>query len=121
MSAEDVHPAEPLAGPEGGTEEKVELSVDWAARTIPFSLPSARVLHCRRTLFADKVWRPVRPRPGRRDFPRCGWPPVMSGSLYTRANCWKLAAEADHGFDRLLFADALGSANADHRRPRSPK
>ncbi len=33
---------------------------------------------------------------------------VMSGR-YTRGQLLALAAEADHGFDRLLFADALGA------------
>jgi hypothetical protein len=33
---------------------------------------------------------------------------VMSGR-YTREQLLELAAEADHGFDRLLFADALGA------------
>jgi len=33
---------------------------------------------------------------------------VMSGR-YTRERMLELAAEADHGFDRLLFADALGA------------
>jgi len=33
---------------------------------------------------------------------------VMSGRC-TRAQLLELAAEADHGFDRLLFADALGT------------
>jgi hypothetical protein len=33
---------------------------------------------------------------------------VMSGR-YTRGQLLELAAEADHGFDRLLFADALGA------------
>jgi hypothetical protein len=37
---------------------------------------------------------------------------VMSGR-YTREQLLELAAETAHGFDRLLFADALG-ANADH-------
>jgi hypothetical protein len=33
---------------------------------------------------------------------------MMSGR-YTREQLLELAAEADHGFDRLLFADALGA------------
>jgi hypothetical protein len=33
---------------------------------------------------------------------------VMSGR-YTREQLLELAAEADHGFDRLLFAEALGA------------
>ena len=33
---------------------------------------------------------------------------IMSGR-YTREQLLELAAEADHGFDRLLFADALGA------------
>ena len=32
----------------------------------------------------------------------------MSGR-YTREQLLELAAEADHGFDRILFADALGA------------
>jgi hypothetical protein len=60
-----------LASPEGGTEEKVELAVDWRAH-----------------LDVDAA--------------------VMSGR-YTREQLLELAAAADHGFDRLLFADALGA------------
>jgi hypothetical protein len=33
---------------------------------------------------------------------------IMSGR-YTREQLLELAAEADRGFDRLLFADALGA------------
>jgi len=33
---------------------------------------------------------------------------IISG-LYTRERLLQLAAEADNGFDRLLFADALGA------------
>ena len=31
------------------------------------------------------------------------------GGRYIREQLLELAAEADHGFDRLLFADALGA------------
>ena len=34
---------------------------------------------------------------------------AISSKRYTREQPLELAAEADHGFDRLLFADALGA------------
>jgi hypothetical protein len=92
-----------LAGPEGGTEEKVELSVDWRAHD-PVQLAVGPVLH------ADAVANKVCALFGRalpRDFLDVD-AAVMSGR-YTREQLLELAAEADHGFDRLLFADALGA------------
>jgi hypothetical protein len=34
---------------------------------------------------------------------------AITSGRYTRERLLELAAEADHGFDRLLFADALGA------------
>jgi hypothetical protein len=34
---------------------------------------------------------------------------AITSGRYTREQLLALAAEADHGFDRLLFADALGA------------
>lgn len=34
---------------------------------------------------------------------------AITSGRYTREQLLELAAEADHGFDRLLFADALGA------------
>ena len=99
-----------LASPEGGAEEKVELAVDWRAHD-PVQLAVGPVLHS-----DDAVANKVCALFGRalpRDFPDVD-AAVMSGR-YTREQLLELAAEADHGFDRLLFADALG-ADADHRR-----
>lgn len=93
-----------LADPEGGAEEKVELSVDWRAHE-PVHLAIGPVLHV-----DDAVANKVCALFGRalaRDFLDVD-AAVMSGR-YTREQLLELAAEADHGFDRLLFADALGA------------
>jgi hypothetical protein len=93
-----------LTGPEGGAEEKVELSVDWRAHD-PVQLAIGPVLHA-----DDAVANKVCALFGRalpRDFLDVD-AAVMSGR-YTREQLLELAAEADHGFDRLLFADALGA------------
>ena len=93
-----------LADPEGGTEEKVELSVDWRAHD-PVQLAIGPVLHA-----DDAVANKVCALFGRalpRDFLDVD-AAVMSGR-YTREQLLDLAADADHGFDRLLFADALGA------------
>jgi len=34
---------------------------------------------------------------------------AITSGRYTREQLLELAADADHGFDRLLFADALGA------------
>ncbi len=93
-----------LASPEGGAEEKVELAVDWRAHD-PVQLAVGPVLHA-----DDAVANKVCALFGRalpRDFLDVD-AAVMSGR-YTRGQLLALAAEADHGFDRLLFADALGA------------
>jgi hypothetical protein len=93
-----------LTSPEGGAEEKVELAVDWRAHD-PVQLAVGPVLHS-----DDAVANKVCALFGRalpRDFLDVD-AAVMSGR-YTREQLLELAAEADHGFDRLLFADALGA------------
>jgi Nucleotidyl transferase AbiEii toxin, Type IV TA system len=93
-----------LATPESGVEEKVELAVDWRAHD-PVQLAVGPVLHS-----DDAVANKVCALFGRalpRDFLDVD-AAVMSGR-YTREQLLELAAEADHGFDRLLFADALGA------------
>jgi hypothetical protein len=93
-----------LATPEGGAEEKVELAVDWRAHD-PVQLAVGPVLHS-----DDAVANKVCALFGRalpRDFLDVD-AAVMSGR-YKRGQLLELAAEADHGFDRLLFADALGA------------
>jgi hypothetical protein len=92
-----------LAGPERGTEEKVELAVDWRAHD-PVQLAVGPVLHS-----DDAVANKVCALFGRalpRDF--LDDAALISGR-YTREQLLELAAAADHGFDRLLFADALGA------------
>jgi hypothetical protein len=93
-----------LVSPEGGAEEKVELAVDWRAHD-PVQLAVGPVLHS-----DDAVANKVCALFGRalpRDFLDVD-AAVMSGR-YTRDQLLELAAEADHGFDRLLFSDALGA------------
>jgi hypothetical protein len=93
-----------LTSPEGGAEEKVELAVDWRAHE-PVQLAVGPVLHS-----DDAVANKVCALFGRalpRDFLDVD-AAVMSGR-YTREQLMELAAEADHGFDHLLFADALGA------------
>jgi len=93
-----------LDTPEGGTEEKVELSVDWRAHD-PVQLAIGPVLHA-----DDAVANKVCALFGRalpRDFLDVD-AAILSGR-YTREQLLELAADADHGFDRLLFADALGA------------
>jgi hypothetical protein len=92
-----------LAGPDGA-EEKVELAVDWRAHD-PVQLAVGPVLHS-----DDAVANKVCALFGRalpRDFLDVD-AALMSGR-YTREQLLELAAEADHGFDQLLFAEALGA------------
>jgi Nucleotidyl transferase AbiEii toxin, Type IV TA system len=87
-----------------GSEEKVELSVDWRAHE-PVQLDVGPVLHA-----DDAVANKVCALFGRalpRDFLDVD-AAIMSGR-YTREQLLELAAKADRGFDRLLFADALGA------------
>jgi hypothetical protein len=93
-----------LTDPADGSEEKVELSVDWRAHE-PVQLDVGPVLHA-----DDAVANKVCALFGRalpRDFLDVD-AAIMSGR-YTREQLLELAAEADRGFDRLLFADALGA------------
>lgn len=93
-----------LTDPADGSEEKVELSVDWRAHE-PVQLDVGAVLHA-----DDAVANKVCALFGRalpRDFLDVD-AAIMSGR-YTREQLLELAAEADRGFDRLLFADALGA------------
>ena len=93
-----------LASPESGAEEKVELAVDWRAHD-PVQLAVGPVLHS-----DDAVANKVCALFGRalpRDFLDVD-AAIMSGR-YTRERLLDLAAEADNGFDRLVFADALGA------------
>jgi hypothetical protein len=93
-----------LTDPADGAEEKVELSVDWRAHE-PVQLDVGPVLHADDAV-ANKVCALFgRARP--RDFLDVD-AAIMSGR-YTREQLLELAAEADRGFDRLLFADALGA------------
>jgi len=93
-----------VTDPEGGAEEKVELSVDWRAHD-PVQLDIGPVLHS-----DDAVANKVCALFGRalpRDF--LDVDAAITSGHYTREQLLSLAAEADHGFDRLLFADALGA------------
>ena len=87
-----------------GTEEKIELSVDWRAHD-PVQLDIGPVLHA-----DDAVANKVCALFGRalpRDF--LDVDAAITSGRYTREQLLELAADADHGFDRLLFADALGA------------
>jgi hypothetical protein len=87
-----------------GTEEKVELAVDWRAHN-PVQLDLGPVLHV-----DDAVANKVCALFGRalpRDF--LDVDAALTSGRYTREELLELAANADHGFDRLLFADAIGA------------
>jgi len=87
-----------------GTEEKIELSVDWRAHD-PVQLDIGPVLHA-----DDAVANKVCALFGRalpRDF--LDVDAAITTGRYTREQLLELAANADHGFDRLVFADALGA------------
>jgi len=93
-----------LTDPADGTEEKVELSVDWRAHE-PVQLDVGPVLHA-----DDAVANKVCALFGRalpRDF--LDVDAAITSGRYTREQLLELAANADRGFDRLLFADALGA------------
>lgn len=93
-----------LTDPADGAEEKVELSVDWRAHE-PVQLDVGPVLHA-----DDAVANKVCALFGRalpRDF--LDVDAAITSGRYTREQLLQLAAEADRGFDRLLFADALGA------------
>ena len=93
-----------LVDPEGGAEEKLELSVDWRAHDA-VQLAVGPVLHV-----DDAVANKVCALFGRalpRDFLDVN--AVLLSGRYTREQLLELAAEADRGFDSLIFADALGA------------
>lgn len=93
-----------LTDPADGSEEKVELSVDWRAHE-PVQFDVGPVLHA-----DDAVANKVCALFGRalpRDF--LDVDAAITSGRYTREQLLELAAEADRGFDRLLFADALGA------------
>lgn len=90
--------------PVGGSEEKIELSADWRAHD-PVQLDIGPVLHA-----DDAVANKVCALFGRalpRDFLDVD-AAIISGR-YTRERLLELAADADLGFEPLLFADALGA------------
>jgi hypothetical protein len=85
-----------LTDPEDGSEEKVELSVDWRAHE-PVQLGVGPVLHA-----DDAVANKVCALFGRalpRDF--LDVDAAITSGRYTREQLLELAAEADRGFDRL--------------------
>jgi len=93
-----------VADPADGTSEKVELSADWRAHD-PVQLGIGPVLHADDAI-ANKVCA-LFGRALPRDFLDVD-AAIMTGR-YTRERLLELAAEADRGFDSLLFADALGA------------
>lgn len=93
-----------LTDPADSSEEKIELSVDWRAHE-PVQLDVGPVLHA-----DDAVANKVCALFGRalpRDF--LDVDAAITSGRYSREQLLDLAANADHGFDRLLFADALGA------------
>jgi hypothetical protein len=93
-----------VTDPADGAEEKVELSVDWRAHD-PVQLDIGPVLHA-----DDAVANKVCALFGRalpRDF--LDVDAAVTSGRYTREQLLELAANADHGFDRLLLADAPGA------------
>ena len=93
-----------VTDPADGSEEKVELSADWRAHD-PVQLNIGPVLHA-----DDAVANKVCALFGRalpRDF--LDVHAALTSGRYTRELLLELAAEADHGFDHLMFADALGA------------
>jgi hypothetical protein len=99
--------------PVGSAAEKVELAVDWRAHD-PVQLAVGPVLHS-----DDAVANKVCALFGRalpRDF--LDVDAALISGRYTREQLLELAAAADHGFDRLLFADAASSRRKP--QPRQP-
>jgi hypothetical protein len=93
-----------VTDPADGSEEKVELAADWRAHD-PVQLDIGPVLHA-----DDAVANKVCALFGRalpRDF--LDVDAALTTGRYTREQLLELAGNADHGFDRLLFADALGA------------
>jgi hypothetical protein len=94
-----------VTDPADGTEEKVELSADRRAHD-PVQLDIGPVLHADAVAVANKVCA-LFGRALPRDF--LDVDAAVTSGRYTREQLLELAANADHGFDRLLFADALGA------------
>ncbi len=93
-----------VTDPVDGQEEKVELSADWRAHD-PVQLDIGPVLHPDDAA-ANKVCA-LFGRALPRDF--LDVDATLTNGMYTREQLLELAAESDHGFDLLLFADALGA------------
>jgi hypothetical protein len=84
--------------------EKVEISADWRAHD-PIQLGIGPVLHA-----DDAVANKMCARFGRA-MPRdlLDVDAAITSGQYSREHLLQLAAQTDPGFDRLLFADALGA------------
>jgi hypothetical protein len=93
-----------VTDPADGAVEKVELSADWRAHD-PVQLDVGPVLHADDAI-ANKVCA-LFGRALPRDF--LDVDVAITSGRYTREQLLELAAEADYGFDPLLFADALGA------------
>ncbi len=94
-----------LIGDGNGDSEKVELAADWRAHP-PVFLDIGPVLHP-----DDAVGNKLAALYGRavaRDF--LDVHAILDGGRYTRAKLLALAEATDSGFDRSMFADALGMA-----------
>lgn len=90
---------------DGGRASKVELGVDWRANE-PILMAIGPVLHP-----DDAVANKMSALYGRafaRDF--IDIDAALQSGRYTREALLRLAQRADHGFDRRIFADALGQA-----------
>jgi hypothetical protein len=91
---------------DGQRTSKVELGVDWRANE-PILMAIGPVLHP-----DDAVANKMGALYGRalaRDFVDID--AALQSGRYTREAVLQLAERADHGFDRRIFADALGQAN----------
>jgi hypothetical protein len=93
-----------VTDPSDGVAEKVELSADWRAHD-PVILDIGPVLHADDAI-ANKVCA-LFGRALPRDF--LDVDVAITSGRYTREQLLDLAANADSGFDHLLFADALGA------------
>ena len=94
-----------LAVTDGGRASKVELGVDWRANE-PILMAVGPVLHP-----DDAVANKMSALYGRafaRDF--IDIDAALQSGQYTHETVLNLAQRADRGFDRRIFADALGQA-----------
>ncbi len=88
----------------GGEPDKVELAADWRSHE-PVTLDIGPVLHA-----DDAVGNKMAALYGRalaRDF--LDIDAILASGRYSRERLLELAAAADDGFDRHMFADALGA------------